>query len=144
MEERYVFIARNLLDSSNANFAYSGENGTIVSDLNGIKRLMKLAAEKHDLSKGFIADRIVGKAAALIMVLLGAKNVYARTLSKPAYEVFVKYGVNFTFTYLVEAIINRTGDDICPMEKTVLGTDEPKKAYELLTEKMKSLGENAN
>ena len=132
MEERYIFIARSLLDSSNANFAYSGENGTIVSDLNGIKRLMKLAAEKHDLSKGFTADRIVGKAAALIMVLLGAK--------KPAYEVFVKYGVNFTFTYLVEAIINRTGDDICPMEKTVLGTDEPEKAYELLSEKMKLMG----
>ena len=74
------------------------------------------------------------------MVLLGAKNVYARTLSKPAYEVFVKYGVNFTFTYLVEAIINRTGYDICPMEKTVLGTDEPEKAYELLSEKMKLMG----
>lgn len=73
------------------------------------------------------------------MVLQGARNVYADTLSEPAYAVFEKYGVNFSFRKLVPVILNRSGDDICPMEKTVLDIDDPKVAFPALTETVKRL-----
>lgn len=135
----FRYIAVNCLNNTKNTFSYCGENGSIVSDIKGIKRLMTLTEEGFSLEKGFTADKVVGKAAAFLMVYLKAKNVYAETLSKEAYEVFEKYGVDFSYKYLVPFIINRAGNDICPMEKTVLGADSPEEAYKLLEQKLKTM-----
>ncbi len=139
MDNCFRYIAVNRLNNTKNTFSYCGENGSIVSDIKGIKRLMTLAEEGFSLEKGFTADKVVGKAAAYLMVYLKAKNVYAETLSKEAYEVLEKYGVDFSYKYLVPFIINRAGNDICPMEKTVLGADSPEEAYKLLVQKLKSM-----
>lgn len=47
------------------------------------------------------------------------KNV-CEVLSMGGKEIFEKFGVRFEFETLTEKIINRSGTDICPMEKTVL------------------------
>ncbi len=139
MDNCFRCIAVNRLNNTKNTFSYCGENGSIVSDVKGIKRLMTLAEEGFSLEKGFTADKVVGKAAAFLMVYLGAKNVYAETLSKQAYTVFEKYGVVFSYKYLVPFIINRAGNDICPMEKTVLGAECPEEAYKLLKQKLNSM-----
>ena len=54
-------------------------------------------------------------------------------------EILEKYNIPYEYKTLVDKIINRTGDDICPMEKTVQDVDDPKIAYELLDAKIKSL-----
>lgn len=139
MDNCFGYIAVNRLNNTKSTFSYCGENGNVVSDVKGIKRLMTLAEEGFSLEKGFTADKVVGKAAAFLMVYLGAKNVYAETLSRQAYTVLEKYGVNFSYKYLVPFIINRAGNDICPMEKAVLDADNPKEAYKLLEQKLKSM-----
>ena len=83
--------------------------------------------------KGFsAADKIVGKAAALLFVLAGVKEVYASVLSRQAQEVFAKYGIKCSCDTLAEAIINRAGDDLCPMEKAVADIEEPREAFEAI------------
>ena len=139
MNNSYRDKALSVLRNTEASFVYVTENSGLTSEFKGIRRLLALVNEKTELSEGFVADRIVGKAAALLMVLQGAKNVYADTLSEPAYAVFEKYGVNFSFRKLVPVILNRSGDDICPMEKTVLDIDDPKAAFPALTETVKRL-----
>ena len=85
------------------------------------------------------ADLIVGKAAALLFVKAGVKNVFAKVLSAGGKRVFEKFGICFEFETLTENIINRSGTDICPMEKTVLNVEDPNEAFTLLSEKLKSL-----
>ena len=139
MNNIFKYTSLNNLRKEGVSFSYSGENGTVVSDIKGIGRLMQLCDEGFSLAYGYTSDKVIGKAAALLMIRLGAENVYGETVSRAALEVFEKHGVNVTYTYLVKAIINRTGDGICPMEKTVLGTDSPEEAERLLREKIKAL-----
>ena len=80
--------------------------------------------------KNFVAaDRVVGKAAAFLYVLLGVRAVYAEIISCPAAEVLNRYGIQLSYGTQVDAIRNRTGDGFCPMERAVWDLDDPQFAY---------------
>ncbi len=134
MNKKYRDRALAHLLHTNASFVYVSAKETLCSDIRGIGRLLTLVEEGSSLANGFVADRIVGKAAALLIVHLGAKQVYADTLSRAGFEVFVRHGVTFTFCRLVPHIINRTGDGLCPMEQATLSVDDPAMAYPILKE----------
>lgn len=96
----------------------------------GIKPLLDFLDSGEDF-KGFsAADKIVGKAAAFLYVLLEVKEVYAEVLSKSAVPVFLSYGIPYSCGTLTENIINRKGTGLCPMEKAVQDTEEAEEAYE--------------
>lgn len=128
-----------VLRNTDASFVYVTKEAVLTSEYKGIRRLLALVNEQTTLAEGFVADRIVGKAAALLMVLQGAKNVYAETIDQPALAVFRTHGVNVLFRKLVPIIINRAGDGICPMENAVLAVDDPKEAFTVLSETVKKL-----
>ena len=88
------------------------------------------------LEDAYIVDKIVGKAAAMIMTLGGVKGCYGVTMSRGALEWFNGKGISVRYNKLVEKIINRTGDGICPMEATVAQINDPDEAYSMLKEKM--------
>lgn len=101
----------------------------------GVKPLVRFCKSGADL-KGFsAADKVVGRATAFLYVLLNIEKVYAVVLSKSALEVLNNNGVKAEYDELVENIINRKGDGICPFEETVLRTDSPKAAYEQILNK---------
>ena len=83
-----------------------------------------------------VADKIIGKASAMLLCLSGAKEVYAAVLSKSGKEIFDRYGVAYEYGELVDYIINRKGDGMCPMEMTVKDIDDLKEAYEALNRKI--------
>lgn len=85
------------------------------------------------------ADKVVGKATAFLYVLLGVKAVYARVISRSAVQVLMDYDISVEYDELVENIINRKGDGICPFEAAVLDVNEPKEAYKIIREKMKEM-----
>jgi hypothetical protein len=60
---------------------------------------------REDLS---LRDKIVGRAAALLIVRLGIPEVHAGILSRPAEAIFRERGVRYTFDSLVERIACRT------------------------------------
>ena len=111
----------------------------IFSDKKGISPMVGFLEDGVNLNGYSAADLIVGKAAALLFVKAGVKNVFAKVLSAGGKRVFEKYGIYFEFETLTENIINRSGTDICPMEKTVLNVEDPNKAFILLSEKLKLL-----
>lgn len=112
---------------------------TIVSEKRGIAPMLGFIADKTDL-KGFsAADRIVGKAAALLFAFAGIKAVYAEVLSEGGAEVLKKYGIVYSYGALCKNIVNRTGDGICPMEMTVKDIDLPQDAYVALAAKVAEL-----
>lgn len=116
------------------------KNGNcIFSEKRGISPMMCFIAEGVDLAGYSVADVVVGKAAAMLFVKCGIKQVFAKTLSVSGKEILEQYGIAYEYETLTDRIINRAGTDICPMEKTVLHTDDIEQAYQLLKNKLQSI-----
>ena len=111
-------------------------NEIITSDKRGIAPMMDFIAEGKDLRGFSVADTVVGRAAAMLFVRAGIKDVYARTLSIGGKEFLEAHGINVTFSELTENIMNRIGTGICPMEETVKNIDDPDEGYSALAAKL--------
>ncbi len=106
---------------------------------NGIKDLYGTYSEKPYLLKGaLVADKVVGKAAAAILALGGASEVYADVMSEPALTMLRATGAKITYSKLVPHIKNRSGTDMCPMDKLCLNAKTPQECLELLDKFMKA------
>ncbi|MDE6598266.1 MAG: DUF1893 domain-containing protein [Clostridia bacterium] len=115
------------------------DGNCILSDKRGIAPMMDLIAEGVDLSGYSVADTVVGKAAAMLFVKCGIKNVFAKTLSENGKRILDKFNLAYEYEMLTEKIINRAGTDMCPMEKAVLDTDDIDEAYEILKTKLQNI-----
>jgi hypothetical protein len=119
-----------LLKENHTIVIYKSDASVVVSDDRGVAPLMKLLNEdKEQLRDSMIADKVIGKAAALLMVYGKVKEVFTPTISVPAIEVFKNHNVKITYDKIVERIINRKGDGLCPMETLCLNTDNPEEAF---------------
>ena len=128
-----------LKDLKDNNYAIIASNGYYSFD-SGIKPVISKLNEDIEYFKGLaVADKIVGKASAMLLCLSGVKRVYCVVLSKTGKEILDKYGVIYQYENLVEFIINRKGNDICPMEKTVKDIDDLNDAYIALKKKVEEL-----
>ena len=140
-----IDIAKNSLKENKYTCVLFNGKKQIVSFKTGIKPLLYLTQKGTNLSGYVLADKIVGKAVALLALNLGIIEIFAETLSVSAKEILIKHNIAVSYETLTEKIINRQGTDICPMEKTVLNTFDPKQAFILLknkVNKLKSKGEN--
>ena len=104
----------------------------------GIEPMMKLY-ESGILKDAFVVDKIVGKAAAMIMTLGGVKSCYGITVSRSAEKWLKKSGIPLEYENLIDSIRNRTGDGICPMEQTVAEIENADDALCALKDKIKEL-----
>jgi iron complex outermembrane receptor protein len=84
-----------------------------------------LENEPEFLLGAFVADKVVGKGAAALMVLGGVKHVYTDVISTPALDLFKTYGVEVAFSVVTDRIVNRTKDGLCPVETLCLDLDSP-------------------
>lgn len=111
-------------------------NDIVDSTLSGIKPLINFLNEGKDLSGYSLADKIVGKAQAMLAVRAGIAEIYTKVLSEAGKEILDKYNIPYTYDVLTGQIINRKGTDICPMEKVVQNIDDIEEAYLALKEKV--------
>lgn len=89
-----------------------------------------------------VADRVVGKAIALLCVYAKVKAVYAITLSKKAKAVFEKYAIYHELDNLVENILDIHKVKMCPFEKLATEISNPAEAYERFKTLQRSLSKN--
>ena len=84
----------------------------------GVNDLYDLLIEQPQILKGaYVADKIVGKGAAALMVLGGVRRIYSEVISTVAIEFLHQYDVTVEWGEETPQIINRRGDDMCPVEK---------------------------
>lgn len=107
--------------------------------LRGVKPLIAWCESKQNFSGYSAADKVVGKATAFLYVLLGVKAVYAGVISRAALQVLSAHSIETEYDELVDNIINRQGDGICPFESAVLDIDDPTIAYNAIRNKMKEM-----
>lgn len=99
-----------------------------TSEKRGVAPLIELLDSKIDVRGYSAADKAVGKAAAMLFVLLGVSEIYAVVMSRSAKKILDEYGVKYSCGEEVEYIINRKKDGMCPMEKAVVDIDDPAEA----------------
>ena len=129
---KWLNIAMNRL-SGKARCVAVNEAGLLISEKRGILPMIEWLEEDPECLRGAsVADRIVGRAAAMIMVHAGVREVYASVVSNGALDLFKQYDISCRYSNTTIAISNRRGDGICPMEKAVAPIREPGKAYEAL------------
>jgi hypothetical protein len=105
----------------------------------GIAPLMGYLADDIHMQGYFAADKVVGKAAAYLYVLLEIAELYVAVISVPALEVLQRFHIPVTYDILVPAIRNRTDTGFCPMETAVLNIQFADEAYKVLKAKINEM-----
>ena len=116
------------------------DGDTVTLTERGVKPLVRLLQSGRSYVGYSAADKVVGRATAFLYVLLGAREVYAKVMSKEALSVLRSAGIRTEIGTLCDNIINRRGDGICPFEAAVLDIGDAREAYDAVLEKMKEMG----
>lgn len=92
----------------------------------GLKPLMMHLGENPLFFQGAsVADKVIGKAAALLLLASEVHCVYGEIMSEAAVALLKKYKVPFAYGQKVPYIQNRTQTGLCPLEQAVLDIEDP-------------------
>ena len=131
--------ARRMLEENGYSCVLYKDGAAHVSRKRGVAPLLDWLEEGLDMRGFSAADKIVGKAAAMLFVLGGVREVYAPVMSEKAVVLLTKHGIAASCDRMVDFIINRTGDGVCPMERAVADLEEPAQAPETLRKALAAL-----
>lgn len=101
----------------------------------GISDLLRILKTDPDELKGaFVADKVIGKASAAMLILGEVEAVHADLISESAINLLHGYNIDVTFGEKTAVILNRAKNDICPMEKICSEETEPKGCYKRIND----------
>ena len=109
------------------NDSLSYYNGHGVSDL-----LELLTNEPNRLKHAFVADKMVGRAAAVLMAAAGVREVHTNIISTPALKVLREAGISVSFNEEVPQILNRDRSGQCPIDALLNDADDVDECVEIL------------
>ncbi len=119
----------------NGQVLFTTDSHRISGFLGAIEKLGPL------LNGASAADRVAGKAIALLCVYAGIREVYAEVLSKKAKAIFEENNVAHEWKLLVDNVLDPDKTSVCPFEKLAADISDSKQsfgAFKALLEKMKS------
>jgi len=122
----------NLVIAKRGKIIFGTATHSITGFLQAIKELNK------ELIESSVADKIVGRAAAMLCVYSKVASVFAVTISEEGIRVLEENHVFYRFENRVPNILNKSKTDICPFEKLTAGFVDPKEAYEKIKSFMES------
>ncbi len=131
--------AKQILISEGCTCVVCKGNNIHISQKRGVAPLMELLDGGADIRGYSAADKAVGKAAAMLFVLLGISEIYAAVMSRGAKAVFDEHGIKYSCGEEVEYIVNRQKDGMCPMERAVRDIDDPAEAPKKIKETIEKL-----
>lgn len=130
--------AKELLTGETTCVLVKGD-AALVSTKRGIAPMIDWLQEGLTLAGFAVADRIVGKAAAMLFVKAGLSAVYAEVVSERGKAYLEKRGIPVTYGVVTPDIINRAGNGPCPMEAAVAAIDDPEEGFLALSAKVAAL-----
>ena len=86
-----------------------------------------------------VVDKVVGRAAAAVVVAGGVARVHGETMSEDAKTYLEGRGVAVSYTTLVPRILNEDKSDTCPLEKAIEGLDDPEQMLTALRKRIEEL-----
>ncbi len=127
-------IAREILLSTGCSIVVV-KNDTVLTQKkgDGIRPILEAIEElKQNIKGSIIGDKILGKASALLCVYSRVSGVYSLQATKTAIAVLIRAGIPVQTDEMIPYIKNKSGDDLCPFEKILLGINSPEEAYRIL------------
>lgn len=123
--------AKAALIGEKITFAAVSSKGELRTSMQkGIAPIMEvLTTEPEFLEDASVADVVIGKAAAFLLVKGKIAHLYAEVISRHGAEVLEKNHVPFEYQTMVPYIINRAKDGMCPFEACVLEETDVEGAY---------------
>jgi hypothetical protein len=95
------------------------------------------------LNGSSVADRVAGKALALLCVYAGIKQIYAEVLSRKAQAVFEENKIMFEWKEIIDNVLDMDKAGVCPFEKVAADISNPIEsfaAFKTLLKKIKPSG----
>ena len=107
-------------------------NGAILFEtkshrISGFLNAVETLGDK--LEGASLADRVAGKAIALLCVYAKIRAVYATVLSRKAQAVFRQNNINVQWRELVDNVLDADKSGVCPFEKAAADLSDPRQAY---------------
>lgn len=133
--------ARQLLASGDYTCVLCHDGTAHTSTRRGVAPLLELIDSGANVAGFSAADKVVGKATALLYCYLGVTAVYAHIISASAAEVLTQNGIALEFGTQVPFIRNRPGTGRCPMEQATETIDDPTEALTVIRRTLKALQE---
>lgn len=122
-----------ILHSEHCSCVIAGSSGTETFFKPGVADLIDLIDTRPDaLHDARIADKVVGRAAASLLILGGVSEVYADIMSRSAAAMLEERGAVVSYGQMVETILNRQQTDSCPLEKQCPIGSSPKDNVEAI------------
>ena len=115
-------IARKMLVKHNKNLVVTNNNEILFqSEKRGILPIYDLYNSNMD-GDIYIADKFIGGGATKILLNLSANicGLHAQVISSKALIELENKGIMVAYDKIVDKILNRKGDDLCPIEKLSL------------------------
>lgn len=103
---------------------------TTSRGISGFLRAFEEVGERLDGASA--ADKIVGKAVALLCLQAGIERVYASVMSREAKELFEQNSIHAEWGELVGNILGNCKSATCPFEKLAAEITDPTEAYKKL------------
>ena len=121
---------------------YSGGRLIFQSSSKGIRpHLEAIDSLGEKLHDSIMVDKIVGRAAALLILYSKAAEAHAALISTPGRRVLEEHGLRFSYAEETPHIKMLNGRIYCPFEAMVQGLSDPGEAYRAIVEKMTALKE---
>ncbi len=120
---------------------------TFACNGRGIGDLLRLLSRQTGVLAGAeLADKVVGKAAASLMIMGRIKAVYADVISSHALQLFASAapGINVAYANRVEHIANRSNTGWCPMELACKDAATPSECVARIKAKLAELERRKN
>lgn len=131
--------AKEIMDKEDLNFVLVSDKGTLKSRARGIMPIYENIKDKKDYFEGAsVSDRVIGSAAAILLVYGGIKDLYTDLISDKAVKILEEAGVSLAYSSKVAAILNKDKSGPCPMES--LAKDLP--SAQVLIERIGDFFEN--
>jgi hypothetical protein len=108
----------------NSKILYQSDNHRISGFLDAIEKC------GQNLEDSSVADRVVGKAVALLCAYAKVKEVYASVLSQKAQTVLKENKIGYQWKELVENVLNIEKTGMCPFEKAAANISNSQQAYQ--------------
>lgn len=131
--------ARELLENDGYTCVLCKGDTVYTSMKRGVVPVLEKLEQKTDLGGFSAADKVIGKAAAMLFHLAGITVLYGEVMSRMAEEYLKNTDISFSCGTLTEHIINRSGDGLCPMETAVADISAPEEGYIAIKNKLNEL-----
>ena len=130
-----------MVNSENNLMVFRGDELVFSSSGRGIAPLIEAidTIGRENLIGVTTVDRVVGKAAALLNLYMGAVEVHAGVISSGAKALLSGHGVQYQFLEETDVVKAKDGVVFCPFEKLVWDVSDPEEAHALIRARLAEL-----